>query len=212
MTLKADGDTISHLAFSPDGKTLASALGDGTIKLWEPATGKLKATLRGHLGKVFTVAFSPDGKILASCGHDRSVRFWEPSTGRLEATLKPEHKDRVLSVAFSPDGTMLASAGDDHEHHSLGRRDEDAQREPLRTAIPTTSATCSSPRTGATLVSAADDGMIKLWDPATRRLKTTLQAHTDGVNRLAITSRRQDPGLRRGGRLHQGVGPGLDRA
>ena len=88
------------------GKTLASASGDKTVRLWDLATNKERATLKGHTESVISVAFSPDGKILASASHDKTVKLWDVATGKERVTLKG-----TQAVAFSPDGRMLASAG-----------------------------------------------------------------------------------------------------
>jgi WD40 repeat protein len=100
------------VAFSPDGKTLASA--DGTlfgprseIKLWNVKTGKEKASLKGHKGPVFSVAFSPDGKTLASGSKDKTIKLWEVETGKELPTRK--RKDGAGSIAFSPDSKLLAA-------------------------------------------------------------------------------------------------------
>jgi WD40 repeat protein len=75
-TLEADGIAVTGVSFSPDGKTLASAGSEGTVKLWDVEKGTQIQTLQGHLGQVTSVSFSPDGKTLASAGIDKTVKLW----------------------------------------------------------------------------------------------------------------------------------------
>jgi WD40 repeat protein len=100
------------VAFSSDGRLLASGSYDKTVRLWDPATGMLEQTLKGHLDSIHSVAFSPDGRLLASGSSDKTVRLWDPATGALGQTLKG-HLNSVHSVAFSPDGQLLASGSYD---------------------------------------------------------------------------------------------------
>ena len=103
---------VKSVAFSPDGKTLASGGGDNVIHLWDIGTGKRKMTLVGHTHWVFSLAFSPDGETLASGSVDSDIRLWDPHTGEHKKTLTG-HAAWVRSIAFSPDGKTLVSGSDD---------------------------------------------------------------------------------------------------
>ena len=103
---------VKSVAFSPDGKTLASGGGDNVIHFWDIGTGKREMTLVGHTHWVFSLAFSPDGKTLASGSVDSNIRLWDAYTGEHKKTLTG-HSAWVRSIAFSPDGKTLVSGSDD---------------------------------------------------------------------------------------------------
>ena len=105
---------MNAVTFSPDGRLLASASWDNTVRLWSVADRRqVGPPLYGHadLGGASSVSFSPDGHLLASSGSDKTVRLWDPATQRPVGEPLPL-PDRVNAVAFSPDGHGLAS-GDD---------------------------------------------------------------------------------------------------
>jgi WD40 repeat protein len=102
-------DHVADVAFSPDGKWLATASSDLTAKVWDAATGNERLTLRGHKSWVLGVAFSPDGRRLATGSEDDTARIWDASSGKTLFTLA-EHTDKIFGVAFSPDGARLATA------------------------------------------------------------------------------------------------------
>jgi WD40 repeat protein/serine/threonine protein kinase len=110
LTFTGHQSAISAVTFSPDGKYLASASWDKTVKVWNPSNGAVTRTLRGHTERVESVAFSSDGNYLASGSNDRTVRIWDAKTGRELRTLTG-HTGPVESVGFSPDGGQIVSGG-----------------------------------------------------------------------------------------------------
>ncbi len=181
---QGDQDVVSSVAFSPDGKTLASASTDKTIKLWNVNTGKEISTLTGHESEVIRVAFSPDGKTLASVSWDKTMKLWNVNTGKEISTLT-EHQYVVNSVAFSPDGKTLASVSWNQtiKLWNVNTRKEIStltghQCEVISVAF--------SPD-GKTLASASTDNTIKLWNVNTGKEISTLTGHQSVVFSVAFS-------------------------
>jgi eukaryotic-like serine/threonine-protein kinase len=110
--LKGHTGFVYSVSFSGDGRRLASASLDRTVRVWDVAAAKCVAVLAGHTDKVYAAAFHPDGKRLASAGRDGFIWLWDLATGQDVARLKG-HTNYVFSLAFSPDGRSLASGSGD---------------------------------------------------------------------------------------------------
>ena len=183
VPLTGHADEVYGLAFSPDGRLLATASADETA-LWNPATGKPRRTLTGHGGQVTAVAFSPDGRLLATASADETARLWDPATGKSLRTLTG-HGGQVTAVAFSPDGRLLATASWD----GTARLWDPATGESLRTLPRHTYLVLGvafSPD-GRLLATASADETARLWDPATGESLRTLTGHGGRVTGVAFS-------------------------
>lgn len=103
---------VNDVKFSPDGRILASASFDKSIKLWQAKTGQFICTLRGHVQAVYMIAFSADSRLLVSGSADSTLKLWNLKTKKLEIDL-PGHADEVFAVDWSIDGVRVASGGKD---------------------------------------------------------------------------------------------------
>ncbi|MGW4757260.1 nSTAND1 domain-containing NTPase [Streptomyces chartreusis] len=169
---------VFSVAYSPDGRTLATASTDHTVRLWDVAAGKTRTVLTGHKDAVWSVAFSPDGRTLATASTDHTVRLWDVMTGKTRSILTG-HTNWVSWVTFSPDGRTLATASKDRT-----ARLWDAATGKTRTIIAGHAdwvySVAFSPD-GRTLATASKDTTARLWDAATGGKRATLNGHTAAV-------------------------------
>ncbi|MEG3987075.1 AAA-like domain-containing protein, partial [Microcoleus sp. S28C3] len=181
--LEGHSNSVRSVAFSPDGKTLASASSDHTIKLWNLQTQKPIATLTGHSNSVYSVVFSPDGKTLASGSDDNTIKLWNLESQKPITTLSG-HSNSVYSVAFSPDGKTLASASSDN---TITLWNLESQK-PIATLTehraPVNSVAFSPD--GLTLASASDN-TITLWNLESQKPIATLTEHLTPVRSVAFS-------------------------
>jgi WD40 repeat protein len=175
-TLQGHTKAVVCVVFSPDGKTLATASADQTVKLWDMTTGQERTVPKGYSGFAGGVAFSPDGQTLASADYGSTLKLWEASTGTERAVLKG-HRGCVGPVAFSTDGKTLASAvmGSpiaDPDNHTVKLWDlpSGKERAVLKGHDRFVVFLAFSP-VGNTLASASEDDTLKLWrvDTGTER-------------------------------------------
>jgi small GTP-binding protein len=182
-TLRGHAGWIGRIAWSPDGRMLASPSQDESIRLWDAGTGECLRTLEGHSSTVYSVAFDPTGATLVSGSEDKSVKLWEAASGRLLRTLKG-HNDGVVGVAFDSKRRQIASGGYDNtvklweaRTGRLLRSLEGHQSIIISVAFDSA---------GRQLASGGMDKMIKLWEIARGRLLRTLEGHSAYVWSVAF--------------------------
>jgi WD40 repeat protein len=174
VTFRGHTDTVFDVAATPDGRTLASCGRDGTIKLWDVAARKERATLHGHTGKGYwTIVLSPDGKLLASAGDDGgTIQLWDVASGREVAALVGPQA-AVYCLAFSPDGKTLASTGSDDTLRLWDAASRTSRSLDDDAGQVVCLAFCCDGEVLAT--GGRDDGAIELWDVAGGKHRATLR-------------------------------------
>jgi WD40 repeat protein len=172
---------VRAVAWSPDGKRIASGGTDASVQVWDAATGEKMVTYRSDFHLVRAVAWSPDGKRIAS-SDDRTVQIWEISTGKHMLTYL-NHSDWVLTVAWSPDGRHIASAGVDQTVQIW-----DANTgEQILTYLghPSDVRSVAWSPSGKDIVSGGDDQTVQIWDAMTGSRSSSYPTDDDEVYTVA---------------------------
>lgn len=181
---------IFGVGFNRDGRTLVTGNFNGTVKLWDVASGHLLRTLDGHTDVVYKGVFSPDEKILASCSRDGKIKLWDLATGNELRTLAG-HTRPVKAVAFSPDGKTIASVSNDGSLRLWDVATGVQQRSFVHTTSREVDVSVYSVvfiSHGKTIAAGNGDGTISYWELASGREIKTLKGHTAGVFSLALSS------------------------
>lgn len=189
-------DLVRSLDYSADGRYMVSSSADGTVILWDAASGATIGTpLTGHAGAVNTVAFSSDGSWMASGGEDGVLRLWEVPSGDLIHEISA-HPDTIWALATSPDSTIIASGSADGTIQLWDAATGEPIGEPLvdlsdednpEDSTFIVHSLAFSPD-GQFLASGGEDNLVRLWRIETGELLATLTSHQNWVLSLAFNS------------------------
>ena len=184
--IAAHADAIYALDFSPDGKTLASAGYDRTVKLWTlGATVKPALTLKDHSDAVYALKFHPEGKLLATGSADRTVKIWDTATGTRLYSLG-DSTDWVYAVAWSRDGKQLCAAGVDKNIRVWNANAEGGKLVQSQFAHQSGVLKLLGPTAEGAIHSVGEDRIVKSWSAATLKETLTLPAKPDSILAAAL--------------------------
>jgi WD40 repeat protein len=181
ITLRGHEKPVSTLAFSPDGRLVATGSWDHDIRVWDLQTQNLLRLLPGHTDSVTNVKFSPDGRRLASSGKDGAIRLWDTATWASHPLpFEPGWQNKILrEVTFSPDGATLAAADDEGMIRAWNMAD--GRLIHVGRAHDNKIQGLAFSPDGTLLASASEDTTVRLWRVADWTKAGELSGHTQGV-------------------------------
>ncbi|MBE9008173.1 hypothetical protein IQ259_24700, partial [Fortiea sp. LEGE XX443] len=183
--------TIISIAFSPDGKTLATGHFNGAFILWDVASGQQLIECQGHTGFVWSIKFSPDSNTLATVGQDETIKLWDVKTGQCLQTLAG-HTGGVVCVVFRDGNTLISSSTDCTIRFweiNLGQCTQVLQGHTSRVwSVALSPIPPNPPYKGGVLASGSEDHTVKLWDLTTGSCITTLKGHSDWIKSVAFSA------------------------
>ncbi len=183
--LEGHSAAVNALALCADGRLLASASSDGTIKLWLVDSGAEQLTLSGHRGSVNACAFTGDGRLL-SASDDGDLRLWNTDSGALLQTFRG-HEGGIEALALSPDDRLVASLGADGQLVIWELASATEQRRVLAHELGGTALALSDD--GKTLATASHDKSVKLWEFPSLAPKATLTGPGYAISGLSFDSK-----------------------
>lgn len=166
---------INSAAFSPDGKYIATASDDKTVKIWTPGNGEIFKTLIGHEDAVYSAAYSHDGKFLITASGDNTAKLWNATDGILIHTFAG-HSDRVKSAAFSSDGERIITASWDNTIRIWNTKNMKLMQ--VLTGHTSSVASADVELNGRYFVTGAWDNTARIWDTKNGKIVRTLKGHT----------------------------------
>ena len=178
------GNAVGAIAFSPDGRILATASADGTLRLWDVAKGGLLSAPVRHEKTIRALAFSPDGRIVATASDDGAMRQWDATTGVAVGNASL-HGSPVTAVCFSPDGNQLATASRSGASGLWEATTGRAIREPAGYDARVLAVVFHPD--GKTLALGADDGSVWFWETHSGALLGEILRHEAAVAALAFS-------------------------